>query len=151
MRIWMTLGCVLALAGFARGAEAAGKPVIEIHAVVDCHAADSVKLAAASQGGGCMARTAIVKGSDFTGIGHVRYGPGNDMLVVAMSADAHKRYFAFTRAHVLKPEAVLIDGRVVSMPVIAQPERGDALEIPGLSSGQIDALVTRFRAPAHGG
>ena len=142
---------VLALAGFVSGADAAGKPVIEIHAVVDCAAADSVKPADAAADGDCMARTALVKGADFTGIGHVRYGRGNDVLVVAMSSDAHKRYFAFTRAHLLQAVAILIDGRVVSMPVIAQPVQADALEIPGLTGAQIDALVTRFRAPAHGG
>ena len=98
-----------------------------------------------------MAPAAIVKGADFTGIGHLRYGRGNDKLVVAMSAAAQGRYLAFTRAHLLQTEAILIDGRVVGTPVIVQPEQADALEIAGLTAAQIDALVTRFRAPTHGG
>ena len=140
---------VLALAGWAAQAQAAGKPLIEIHAVVDCAAAASVRLP--TQSGGCMATAAVVKGADFTGIGHLRYGRGNDKLVVAMSAAAHGRYLAFTRAHLLQTEAILIDGRVVGTPMIVQPEQADALEIAGLTGAQIDALVTRFRAPTHGG
>jgi parvulin-like peptidyl-prolyl isomerase len=147
MRFCLMLGCVLALAGLA--AQAAGKPLIEIHAVVDCAASGSVRLP--TQSGGCMAPAAIVKGADFTGIGHLRYGRGNDKLVVAMSAAARGRYLAFTRAHLLQAEAILIDGRVVGTPVIVQPEQADALEIAGLTAAQIDALVTRFRAPTHDG
>ena len=147
MRICSMLGCVLVLA--ASGAAAADKPVIEIRAVVDCAASGSVRLP--TQSGGCMAPAAIVKGVDFTGIGHLRYGRGNHKLVVAMSAAAHGLYLAFTRAHLLQTEAILIDGRVVGTPVIVQPEQADSLEIPGLTAAQIDALVTRFRAPTHGG
>ena len=149
MRICLMLGCVLALAGWTAQAQAVGKPLIEIHAVVDCAASGSVRLPV--QSGGCMAPAAIVKGADFTGIGHLRYGRGNDKLVVAMSAAAHGRYLAFTRAHLLQAEAILIDGHVVGTPVIVQPEQADALEIAGLTAAQIDALVTRFRAPTHGG
>ncbi len=151
MRICLMLGCALAFAGLTAQAQAAAqKPVIEIRAVVDCAASGSIPLPPA-QSGGCMAPAAIVKGADFTGIGHLRYGRGNDKLVVAMSAAAHGRYLAFTRAHLLQAEAILIDGRVVGTPVIVQPEQADALEIAGLTAAQIDALVTRFRAPTHGG
>jgi preprotein translocase subunit SecD len=142
---------VLALAGFVSGASAAGKPVIEIHAVVDCHAADSVKPADPAADGDCMARTALVRAADFTGIGHVRFGRGQDMLVLAMNDAGRRRFYDYVRAHAEQPVAVLVDGRVVSMPVVSEPAQPDTLEIPGLTSGQIDLLVARFRAPAHGG
>jgi hypothetical protein len=147
MRIYLMLGCVLALSTI--GAAAAQKPLIEIRAMVDCAASGSVRLS--PRDSGCMAPAAIVKGADFTGVGHLRYGRGNDRLVVAMSAAAHGRYLAFTRAHLLQTEAILIDGHLVGTPVIVQPEQADALEIAGLTAAQIDALVTRFRTPAHGG
>ena len=149
MRAWV-IG-VLALAGFVPGADAAGKPVIEIHAVVDCQAADSVKPADPAADGDCLARAALVKGADFTGIGHVRFGRGQDMLVLAMNDPARRRFYDYLRAHADKTVAVLVDGHVVSLPVVSEPSQPDALEIPGLTGGQIDLLVTRFRAPAHGG
>jgi hypothetical protein len=142
---------VLALAGLVSGAHAAGKPAIEIHAVIDCNATDSVKPVDPAADGDCMARTALVKGADFTGIGHVRFGRGQDMLVVAMNDAARRRFYDYLRAHAEKTVAVLIDGHVVAMPVVSEPAEPDALEIPGLSGQQVDALVTRFRAPAHGG
>ena len=139
----------LLLAGSVSSAHAAGRPIIEIRAMVDCAAADSVRLAA--PGGGCMAPAAIVKGADFTGIGHVRFGRGQDMLVVAMNDASRRRFYDYVRAHARMPVAVLIDGRVISTPVVSEPAQPGALEISGLTGPQIDALVLRFRAPAHGG
>jgi hypothetical protein len=142
---------VLLFAGCVSSAAAAGKPVIEIHAVVDCNAADSAKPMDAAADGECLARTALVGPGDFTGIGHVRFGRGQDMLVLAMNDGSRRRFYGYVQAHAQKPVAVLIDGHVVAMPVVSEPAQPDALEIPGLNGAQIDALVTRFRAPAHGG
>jgi len=136
---------VLALAGLAATAHAAGRPLIEIHALADCAAADSMKAA----GGGCMARGALVGPAEFTGIGHLRFGRGRDVLVVAMSDAGRRHFYGYTQAHAGKPVAVMIDGRVISMPVISEPLQPASLEIPGLSGPQIDALVLRFRGPVQ--
>jgi preprotein translocase subunit SecD len=133
----------LALAGLATTAHAAGRPLIEIHAMADCAAAGSMKLAT----GGCMARGALVRGGDFTGIGHVRFGRGQDVLVVTMSDAGRRHFYGYTQAQAGKPVAVVIDGRVVSMPVVSEPLQPASLEIPGLTGAQIDALVLRFRGP----
>jgi preprotein translocase subunit SecD len=142
---------MLALAGFAMAAEAAGKPRIEIHAVIDCAAADSVRPGNAAADGDCLARGALVAGAEVTGIGHVRFGRGQDMLVVAMNEASRRRFYDYLRAHAAWPVAVLVDGRVVARPVLSEPLQPASLEIPGLSGPQIDALVTRFRAPLQGG
>ncbi len=136
-----------AIAGLAVPVHAAGKPVIEIHAVADCAAANSVKPDDAAADGDCLARGALVNGAEVTGVGHVRFGRGQDMLVVAMNEMSRRRFYDYMRAHAAKPVAVLIDGHVVAMPVLSEPMQPASLEIPGLSGPQIDALVTRFRAP----
>jgi preprotein translocase subunit SecD len=135
----------LAPAGLAVPADAAGRPLIEIHAMADCAASGSRKLAA----GVCMARGALVRGGDFTGIGHLRFGRGRDALVVTMSDAARRHFYDYMRTRAGKPVAVMIDGRVVSMPVVSEPLQPAALEIPGLTGPQIDALVLRFRGPAR--
>jgi preprotein translocase subunit SecD len=133
----------LALAGASVTAHAAGRPLIEIHAMADCAAAGSMKLTA----GRCMARGALVRGGDFTGIGHIRFGGGRDMLVVTMSDAGRRHFYDYTQAQAGKPVAVVIDGRVVGMPVVSEPMQPASLEIPGLTGAQIDALVLRFRGP----
>lgn len=122
---------------------AAPKPVIEIRALVDCAAPGGVRIAGQ---GGCMARDAIVKGDDFTAVGHLRFSRSRDLLVVTMSDAGRRRFYDFNRAHADEPVAVVIDGRLVSTPVMREPLHPATLEIPGLNGPQIDALVTRFRA-----
>ena len=131
-------------------AQAAGRPSIEIHAVIDCASADRVRTGDAAADGDCLARGALVKGAEVTGVGHVRFGRGQDMLVVAMNEASRRRFYDYLRAHAAKPVAVLVDGRVVARPVLSEPLQPASLEIPGLSGPQIDALVTRFRAPPQG-
>jgi len=147
MRAGMT-GIVAAalLAAFAARAGAA-RPVIEIRALVDCAAPNSVRLA--GQDAGCMAGRALVKGGDFTGIGHLRFSRGRDFLVVTMSDASRRRFYDFNRAHADEPVAVVIDGRLVSTPLVREPLQPATLEIPGLTGAQIDALVTRFRGAAR--
>src|SRR6202012_772551 len=90
------------LMGLAVTAQAAGRPMIEIHAMADCAVTGSIRLA----DGACMERGVLVGPADFTGIGHLRFGPGKDMLVVAMNDAGRRRFYNYARAHAGAPVAM---------------------------------------------
>jgi hypothetical protein len=135
---------VLTLAGLVT-AHAANRPVIEMHAMADCAATGSVRLA----DGACMERGALVGPADFTGIGHLRFARGRDMLVVAMSDAGRRQFYNYALAHAGAAVVMVIDGHTTRMPAASDPLQPASLEIPGLTGAQIDALVLRFRGPVR--
>jgi len=128
-------------------AAAAERPDIEIHAVADC--ADSIaplQLDRQSHQEICVAPTMIVGGADVTGVRDVTKPNGDDVLQVELSEKASYTLFHYTLPRVEKKIAVLIDGKLIYAPILEEPLMGRRFEVPGLSKGEITAIVERFKA-----
>ncbi|HEY4275951.1 MAG TPA: hypothetical protein VGM68_10730 [Rhizomicrobium sp.] len=127
-------------------AASAGKPVIEIRALVSCAAhPDAMLLPVPTEAGDCVSRQAIVQGGDFVGLGHLR-DSGKDFLILTMSEPARRRFYGVLKPQSEKPVALMIDGWVVATPLLWDRIEPASLQIAGINPFQIDKLVTRFRS-----
>ncbi|HEX4118951.1 MAG TPA: hypothetical protein VHX99_09120 [Rhizomicrobium sp.] len=128
-------------------AAAADRPDIEIHAVADC--ADSVappQIDPNTHQQICVAPTMIVGGPDVTNLRDVTSKSGQNVLEVTLSEKSSSTLFHYTLSRVNHKIAVLIDGKLVSAPILLQPLMGRRFQIPFLSKGQIAAFIERFKA-----
>ena len=100
--------------------------------------------------GRCLSPAIIVQGADF--IAYVpRHGNASgDVLNLTLSDDAQQRFYRFTRDTVGKQTAIVIDGRVVAVPVVIEPLMSSSFQVVGLTTAQVDDIVERLRTPAKG-
>jgi preprotein translocase subunit SecD len=144
MRFCFAAAIVMLGATFVPAA-AADRPDIEIHAVADC--ADSVappQVDPNTHQEICVAPTMIVGGLDVTGMRGVT-ARGMDMLEVELSEKASATLFHYTLSRVSHRIAILVDGKLVSAPILEQPLISRKFQIPGFSKAQIAAFIERFK------
>ena len=129
---------------------AAERTKIEVHPVVDCaQVPGGVPLAIPQAQGRCLSPDIIVQDADFIGAFRGKNFLG-DVLDLTLSEDAHQRFYCFTREHVGKQMAILIDGRVVTVPVIIEPLMSSSFQVNGLTTAQIDDVIERLHMSADG-
>ncbi len=131
-------------------AAAAERPQIAIHPVMECaEVPGGVPLSNPQAQRRCLSPAIIVQGADFIGAFRGRNASG-DVLNLTLSEEAQQRFYRFTRDTVGKQTAIVIDGRVVAVPVVIEPLMSSSFQVVGLTTAQIDDIVERLRTPAKG-
>jgi preprotein translocase subunit SecD len=72
------------------------------------------------------------------------------ILTFRFNDDGTRKFAAFTRANIGQAFAIVVDGRVISAPIINEPVLGGAGEISGVSftPDSVARLAARLRSPA---
>jgi preprotein translocase subunit SecD len=70
-------------------------------------------------------------------------------VIFRFGADGTRKFAAFTRDNVGRPLANVVDGKVISAPIIQTPILGGSGQISGnLSAGDAEQLADRIRSGA---
>ncbi len=144
MRVFATVLLTMALC--APAVRAAEKPHVDFYAVVDCSSGGAVPRRNPSLGlDVCLSPRHLLGGADVVGLALVDQPSGETLGIKLGPAGATALHY-FSLENIGHQMAVVIDGKLVSAPVIQSVMQGDRLTINGLTHGQIVALVARFKA-----
>ena len=144
MRIFAALLLTMALC--ASAARAAVKPYVEFYAVVDCSSGGAVPRRNPSLGlDVCLSPRHLLGGMDVVGLALVDQ-PSGEALGIKLGPAGATALYHFSLESIGHQMAIMIDGKLVSAPVIQSVFQGDRITIVGLTHGQIMALVARFKA-----
>jgi preprotein translocase subunit SecD len=138
---------LVAMALYASAARAANKPYVEFYAVVGCASGGAVPRHNPALGlDVCISPRHLLGGADVVGLALVDQ-PAGEALGIKLGPAGATALYHFSRENIGHQMAILIDGKLVSAPVIQSVLQGDRISVVGLTHGQIVALVARFKAP----
>ena len=126
---------------------AAGRPNIELRLVVSCAAGDTGLLLRGSGESLCLSHDLILGTSDIVKAGLVDRGEYGNTVRIYFGSDAQARFFAVTTANVSQRIGIVVDGELVTAPVVREPINSNALEISGLKNDEALTLVTKLNTP----
>ena len=139
-------GILFSLSVFSGSAMADAKPDIEIHPVIDCSRTNMASQPDPDTGRPlCISPGMIVSGEDIVEVSDSTDPRGKDVLLLKMSDKATINFARFTKEWVGKRAAILIDGKLVSAPLVLEPILGGIVQVSGLSKASVANLVERFK------
>ena len=94
-----------------------------------------------------MRSSAVVTGADVTGARAVDAGGGRYSVGVAFSAAASNRLAESTKIHIGKPVAIVLNGRVISAPIVRSIIRDSAVISGSFTKEEADRIVASFGVP----
>ena len=94
--------------------------------------------------------SALVTASDVTQARVLEGGGGRFSVDVTLSDEASQRMSRATAAHIGKPVAIMLDGRVVAAPLVRSPIGRNALLSGNFTRAQAEAIVNRLPPRAIG-
>ena len=136
----LSLLICLCLACAARAEPAGTCPAIEMSVVAD-RQTDSTKTVTLNDTTILMSRTPLVATADITGATATRTGDQWE-LNFTVTDDAAKRVHEFTKQHVGKNMALVVDGKVQGTPRIAGAIVGNKYRIEGLNRSDAERMAT---------
>jgi TonB family protein len=95
-----------------------------------------------------MQPSAVVTGADVTSARVVDAGSGRYSVAIAFSTPGSNRLAESTKIHIGRPVAIVLDGRVISAPVVRSMIRNDAVISGDFTREEADRIVAGFGAPA---
>jgi TonB family protein len=98
-----------------------------------------------------MRSSAVVTGADVTGARAVDAGGGRYSVGVAFSAAGSNRLAEFTKIHIGKPVAIVLNGRVISAPIVRSIIRESAVISGSFTKEEADRIVAGFGTPGGAG
>jgi preprotein translocase subunit SecD len=138
LMICVCLGCG------TRAGEGAACPIIEVSAVADTQT-DSTKPVALNDGATIsVSRTPLVTNADITGA-NASLTEGQWVLNLDVTDGAATRVQDFSKQHVGRTMAFLVDGKVHSTPKILDTIRGKGFLIGGFKRADAERLATAIR------
>jgi preprotein translocase subunit SecD len=144
----LSLMICLCLACAARPEPGAPCPVIEMRAVADTQT-DSTKTVTLNDTTTIlMSRTPLVATGDITGA-TASQSEGQWVLSFTVTDDAAKRVQEFTKQHVGRNLALVVDGKVHGTPRIAGALVGKGYQIDGLNRADAERMATAIGNGCH--
>ena len=131
----------------AMPAMATDRPDIELRLVVPCAAGDAGLTLQGSGENLCLSHDLILGTSDIIKAGLVDRSEFGNAVRIFFGSDAQARFFAVTTANVGQRIAIVVDGTLVTAPVVRDPINSDRLEISGLTDEAALTLVTKLNTP----